>query len=260
MHIADAAGNVVRDLSGDEVKDVKAGAVNTVLWNYRIATIPLPKGETQGLAGPFGGEGQRKGTQGPWVLPGAFAATLVVNGKTVAAQPFTVLGDRDVTISDADRQRRFDVLKAGQRLEARLTAVVAAARTARQQLAQIQAALADASVAPAALRAERDSLATVADGFKRSRLVRIEGDTDADFDDLQFAEILPFKLGMTLGNIGGATVPMSATDLAQWAELEREVPAAIDDVNALLARLKPFQARLLEAGLWPKVPAPIEKP
>jgi len=53
---------------------------------------------------------------------------------------------------------------------------------------------------------------------------------------------------------------VNATDLAQWAELQREVPAAIDEVNAFLVQLRPFYAKLAEAGLFPVVPKPIEKP
>ncbi|MBK6485349.1 MAG: hypothetical protein IPF98_00455 [Gemmatimonadetes bacterium] len=55
-------------------------------------------------------------------------------------------------------------------------------------------------------------------------------------------------------------MPLTTTDLDQWNELRTEVPAAIDDVNAFIVQLKPFYARLLEAGLFPVVPKPLVKP
>ena len=259
IRIKDGAGNVVRDLKGNDVKELKAPAVNTVLWDYRIEPIPPAKWDTDTAAAAAGG-GPNRGTQGPWVLPGTFSATLMVNGREVASRDFTVAGDREVTITDADRQGRFDVLKEGQRLEARLGEAVQAMRTARRQLTQLKGTMADTTVAPAGLRAEYDSLVKQVEPFRKRFYLREESDPDADFEGLEIRTVLPFKLGGVLGAIGGATVPLSATDLAQWNELRTEVPAAIDDVNAVLARLKPFLARLLEAGLYPRIPSSIPKP
>ena len=72
--------------------------------------------------------------------------------------------------------------------------------------------------------------------------------------------MITFKLSGVVGGIGGATMPPTEVDLAQWAELKSEVPQVIDQVNGLLARLKPFYQRLLEAGLYPPLPKAIEKP
>jgi len=256
--IKDKAGNAVRDLKGDDVKEGLAAGLNTIFWDYRIEPIPAPKGQTGGGFSFFGGGGSR-GTRGPVVLPGEFAATLVVNGKDVVTAPFSVRGDREVTISDADRQRRFDLLKEGQRLEARLSEAASAARTANQQLTQIKAALADTTVAPAPIRASYDSLTKALEPLKKLFFIRDEGD-DSDFDFSEFRKVITFKLSGLIGNVGGAGLPVSKTDLAQWNELKAEVPAAIDQVNALTARLKPFYQRLAEAGLYPAVPKAIDKP
>ena len=258
--IKDNAGNLVRTLKGDDVKDAMGAGTNRVLWDYRIEPIPPPKGETTMPIGPFGGGGPNRGTQGPWVLPGAFNATLVVNGRDVASRAFTVAGDREITITDADRQRRFDVLKEGQRLDASLSQAVSAMRTARTQLTQIKAVLADSTAVPADLRATYDSLVKQVEPFRKRFFLTQEGDEDSLFEGLDQRTVLPFKLGGLLGGVGGATAPMSATELAQWTEVRAEVPVAIDDVNAFLSRLKPFYARLLEAGLYPAVPKAVPKP
>jgi hypothetical protein len=194
------------------------------------------------------------------VLPGSFTVTLLVNGREVASRPFAVAGDREITITDADRQRRFDLLKEGQRLESRLSEAVAAMRAAQTQLAQLKDVLADSTTVPADVRTTYDTLSQQLVPFVRRFYMSSDAVPDSTFDGLEFRTVLPFKLGGLIGAIGGATMPVNATDLAQWNELQREVPAAIDDVNAFLAQLRPFYARLAEAGLYPLVPKPIAKP
>ncbi|MBL8999038.1 MAG: hypothetical protein JNL44_17205, partial [Gemmatimonadetes bacterium] len=44
--IKDKAGNAVRDLKGDDVKEGLAAGLNTIFWDYRIEPIPAPKGQT----------------------------------------------------------------------------------------------------------------------------------------------------------------------------------------------------------------------
>ena len=260
--IKDGAGNQVRELKGDDVKEGLAAGMNTVSWDFRIEPIPAPKGDSAAGSSPFGGGaggGPNRGTRGPSVLPGNFNASLVVNGKEVASRSFAVHGDREVTITDADRTRRFELLREGQRLEARLTEASSATRTTNTQFAQIKRALADSTTVPAALRAAHDSLAKELEPLKKKFYIRDEGDT-SEFTSAEFRNVITFKLGGLLGGIGGATMPVSEGDAAQWNEVKAEVPAVIDQVNALVAKLKPFYARLLEAGLYPAVPKPVQKP
>ena len=261
--IKDGAGNLVRELTGDDVKAGLSAGMNSVRWDYRIEPIPAPKGAAPATGGFFGGGGggggANRGTRGPWVLPGDFKATLVVNGKELATQSFSVKGDREITISDADRQRRFDLLKEGQRLEARLSEAATAARTANAQLTGMKSALADTTTVPAPIRATYDSLKKELEPIKKKFFIRDEGD-ESEFDFSEFRKVITFRLSGVITSIGGTTVPPTEGDLAQWNELKAEVPAAIDQVNGLVAKLRPFYQRLAEAGLYPAVPKPVEKP
>ena len=262
--IKDGAGNQVRELKGDDVKDGLSAGMNSVRWDYRIEPIPAPKGAAPPAGGgPFGGGGGRgganRGTQGPWVLPGDFKATLIVNGKELATQSFAVKGDREITVSDADRQRRFDLLKEGQKLEARLSEAATAARTANTQLVAMKGALSDTTAVPAPIRATYDSLKKALEPIKKTFFIRDEGD-ESEFDFSEFRKVITFKLSGVINSIGGTTVPPTEGDLAQWAEIKAEVPTVIDQVNGLVAKLKPFYQRLAEAGLYPAIPKPVEKP
>jgi hypothetical protein len=193
------------------------------------------------------------------VLPGDFRVTLVVNGKEAATAPLTVRGDPDIVITEQDRQRRFELLKEGQRLTARLTTARSAVATANQQLNQMKSAVSDSATVPAALRATYDSLVKDLAPLKKKFFIRDEGD-ETPFDFAEFRQVITFKLSGVLGGIGGATMPPTETDVTQWTEVKTEAPQVIDQVNAFVARLKPFYARLAEAGIWPALPKPVEKP
>jgi len=192
------------------------------------------------------------------VLPGDFRVALVVNGKEAATTTLSVRGDPAIVISDLDRQRRYDLLKEGQRLQARLTEANNAVRTANTQLNQMKAALADSTTVPAAIKATYDSLVKDLGPLKKKFFIRDEGDESFDFSE--FRQVITFKLGGVVGGVGGATMPPTETDLAQWAELKTEVPEIIDQVNAFVARLKPFYQRLAEQGIYPALPKVIQKP
>jgi len=255
--IKDNAGNLIREIKGDAIKDALAAGMNAVTWDLQIEPIPAPKGAPAGGGGFFGfGGGGSRGTPGPVVLPGNFTATLVVGGKEVGSAPIVVRGDPEVTITDADRQRRFDLLKEGQKLQGQVAEASQAVRTANTQLGAIKKALADTATTPAPIRATLDSLMKELDPLKKKFFIRDEGD-DSDFDFALFRQVITFKLGGIVGSIGGATVPPSETDLAQWAEVKAEVPAVIDQVNALVSKLKPFYQRLAAEGLYPAVPKPV---
>ncbi len=256
--ITDQAGNQVRELKGGAMKDGLAAGYNRVIWNLTIDPIPFPKGTSPAPAGFFGGGGDSTGTPGPVVLPGDFRLSLIVNGKPVASGTVAVKGDPDIRITDQDRQRRFDLLKEGQRLQARLDEASSAVRTANTQLRNLKTPLSDSTTVPKAVKATYDSLVKDLEPLKTKFFIR--DDDDAPFDFSLFRQVITFKLGGVIGSVGGATAPPTETDLQQWGELRIEVPQIIDQVNALTAKLKPFYQRLLELGLYPPVPKVIEKP
>ena len=262
--IKDTQGNQIRELKGDDVKEGLAAGMNTVNWDLQIEPIPAPKGSSAGAGGMQaffggGGGGAPSGTPGPMVLPGDFKAILVVNGKEGPSVPFAVKGDPDIVITDQDRQRRFDILKEGQRLQARLSEANNATKLANTELGKMKSVLSDSTTVPAAIRASYDSLTKELAPLKKKFFIRDEGD-ESEFDFSEFRKVITFRLGGVIGSIGGVTVPPTETDLAQWSDVKAEVPKVIDQVNALVAKLKPFYQRLAAEGLYPAVPKPVEKP
>ncbi len=261
--VRDASGAEVRTIKGKAVADKLSPGVHTVVWNLQSNPIePARKGSGGGgggLAALFGGGGGEPGTPGPVVLPGTYQVALVVNGTQVAVKPVNVRGDPDIQITEADRQSRQRILEELQRLQAATADAGDAVRQANTQLRDVKKELADSTKVPGPIRAGLDSLVTRLDSLRQRFGVR-NPDEPFEFDFAIFRQVLPFKVGMVAGNIGGAMAPPTRMDLQSVDQVRREVPRAVDDVNGFLADLKAFYRRLADAGLYPPVPDPVKRP
>ena len=255
--IRDGAGATIRELKGDDFKDKLGAGVNTVQWDLRIEPSPASKRAAPaggGGGGFFGGGGR----EGPKVLPGTYPLSLVVNGKEAASGRVQVKLDPDVQIAESDLRERFEVLKELQAIGVRLTAASDAIREADDQLGAVKKALADSTKTPAPIRAALDSLTKELGAVKRKLGIRSPGEDffNVDFNELRRA--LPIRLGFAAGDIGGAHVKLSETNRQVVEMVKKDVPGAVAEANAFLAKLKPLYQRLAEAGLYPAPPEPVK--
>jgi hypothetical protein len=119
LRIRDAAGNLVRELSGTDLRAARNAGINRVFWDLRHQPLPTTPGQPTG--GPAGGGGGGffggGGNNGPFVLPGEYRVTLVVGGKDIATKPVRVVGDIAVQMTDADRKTWHDTAVALHRLQ-----------------------------------------------------------------------------------------------------------------------------------------------
>jgi photosystem II stability/assembly factor-like uncharacterized protein len=255
--IKDAAGAAVRTLRGNATKEGVAAGVNTAVWDLRVEPLPLPPAEpTPGQTGP---PPQDNGTEGPLVLPGEYRVALVVNGKEANAAGVTVRGEPDLEISDADRHSRYAALKELQSLGNQAQQAAAALRKTSDQLAQIKAAIKDTTAVPAPIRAALDSVNKQLDPLKKKFGVGLDFSAP-DFDFNEFRKNLGFRFGNVSGSIDGSTSPPTVDQTRQLAELRADVPGAVAEVNALLARLPGLYKQLADAGIFPVLPKPIGAP
>ena len=78
-----------------------------------------------------------------------------------------------------------------------------------------------------------------------------------DFSFSDFRKNLGFRQSSVAGGIDGATAPATEDEVRQIAELRKEIPGAIAEVNAFVSRLPAFYKALAEAGLYPVAPKPV---
>jgi photosystem II stability/assembly factor-like uncharacterized protein len=234
--ITDAQGGAIRELKGVDTKDASKAGINTVYWDLRVE--PLPGQQEEG--GFFGG-----GTQGPYVLPGVYQVALNVDGKAEGARPLTVNGDPEIQISDADRHTLFQISQEIHALHGRINAAADALNGMFDQMRQIRSAVGKAETVPADLKTRVDSVRVALDSL-RQRVVG--GPGFARFNSLR-GGVVRLK-----GAVLNVTALPTETQMHQLEELRTDVPKAIGDVNALVARFKPLLDELARQGIYPAAP------
>jgi photosystem II stability/assembly factor-like uncharacterized protein len=118
IRIRDGAGTVVRTLSGNDLRDATKAGINRVHWDFRYQPLPTQAGaQGPGGGGGGGGFGGGGGNNGPFVMPGEYRVTLVVNNKDIATKSVRIIGDTAVRWTDADRKTWHDTALAFHRLQ-----------------------------------------------------------------------------------------------------------------------------------------------
>ena len=102
-----------------------------------------------------------------------------------------------------------------------------------------------------------DSLARQMTPLKKKFLVLDEGE-QFEFTVEAMREVLTNKLNGLQGNLSGFITGANVQDRATVDEVRKEVPAAVDETNALIARLGAFYKRLADEGLYPAIAKPVK--
>jgi hypothetical protein len=121
LRIRDAAGNQVREMTGNDLREARKAGINRVYWDLRHQPLVNPPNIPQAPQGGGGGGGGggfgAGGNNGPFVLPGEYRVTLVVDGRDVATKAVRVTGDTAVQMTDADRKMWHDTAVSLHRLQ-----------------------------------------------------------------------------------------------------------------------------------------------
>ena len=256
IDITDAAGVFVRTVKADTARSKRpAIGLNIARWDLRIEPLPEPKGGMPAGRGdnPFGGGGR----DGPHVLPGKYVASVFVNGAKIGSTDVVVRADPESQISVTDRKANFELAKELQQLAGRMSDAATAVRQVNTQLGLIRKELADSAKTPAPLRTMLDSLTKQIAPLKKKFMVRDEGEEVAFSSEL-LREVLTFKVGGLAGDLGGFLAGPSAQNQRTMDEVRRDVPAAVSETNALVARFTAFVKQLSDAGVYPVMPKPVK--
>src|SRR4029453_9993491 len=93
----------------------------------------------------FGGGGN----PGPFVLPGVYTVALVVDGKVADTRPLRVVGDPDISLTEVERKRMYDMAMELHDLQRRVTEVNNAFSSVRSQIPAVSKSLEGRSDLPA---------------------------------------------------------------------------------------------------------------
>ena len=264
VRVADANGTVVREL------DLEGGSahagVHRVTWDLRHEPIRVTRPSDRADADPvLLGPPQVRSHMfqqirraevdpliGPFVLPGEYRVTLVVNGREASTRPVRVEPDWLIAIEDADRRTQHDAaltLHAWQR-----TANEAADRvtTISKEFARVETRLAATPAAANAVEAARTRLTTL-----RQRLgVALPGERRVPGS----GQALPGQISSVKAQLMQSTSAPTATQMQTVDDIEQALRRAVDDLNTLEGTTWPEIQRLTGDGKVTAGAPPLQVP
>jgi hypothetical protein len=308
LKITDAAGKDVREISGQMLASSNTVGIQAACWDLRVQPLEAPqiaaapggRGEGQpgaqaGAAGagrgggpggapasPFGagcgaagggfgggGFGGGAATAGPYVLPGIYNVSLIVDGKTVEAKPLRVTADPEVALSPVDRQRMFDMAMEMHSLQRRATDVQTALRPLTSRMTELAREIAGRNDVPAEVKATFEAfnkdLTAFAPKFAPAAFGRGGGAGPAAAPAAAQAgqPAAPPQVNL-ITRIGQAknglmaTMPPTEQTTKAYTEAKAQVPKAILEANALFARADALSKALAPFKLALTAPAPVK--
>ncbi|MGE3189606.1 MAG: WD40/YVTN/BNR-like repeat-containing protein, partial [Vicinamibacterales bacterium] len=240
--IRDAGNAVVREIAGRAMRDHLRSGLNTVQWDLRVQPLePLRGQQGGGGGGGFGGGGNN----GPFVLPGAYKATLTVDGRDANVVTVTVGGDPAIAISEADRKTWHDTAMTLHGMQRTANAAADAVSQAWSQFQSVQEMTKGRDI-PAALKTRLDDLGKEL-GDLRERL----GLAGGGFGNTRNVR---GRIGQVKNQVMGSTALPTETQMAVMKELQAALPALVTDANTATAKVAPLVKDFADGGV---VPAPI---
>jgi hypothetical protein len=237
LTIVDGAGQSVREIKSDSASKPQAG-FNALGWDLRVQPNRAPK---LGAGAGGGGGFFSGGNDGPLVLPGTYTARLTLDGKAVGSTTIAVRGDPEVTIADADRKTYFDLQVELHRLQAQANETAEKLVEANDQLNAIRERMRDSTKASASERTTWREFITPFDSARRAFGVAGGG----GFGGPPNMRTLPSGLK---GQLMSATALPTATQMRRIEALRVDLPKAIADANAVLARVGEIRRAVAAGG------------
>ena len=292
LKIADAAGREIRDISGDVLARSNKAGIQSACWDLRVAPVPNPdlgQGRgNQGGGGRQGGQGAPGGQQaqqqqpvrfgagctgggggfgafgggggggnpGPFVLPGTYTVSLLVDGKTVGSKPLRVAGDPEVVLTTAERKKLYDMAMEIHELQRRANSVTPSlARLARQMPEVGKQVAAKADLPPdvkTQFEAFNKEVTALAAKLIPPQGGRGGGRGGGGGEPSPIARAAQAKNGLM-----GGMWPTEAT-MNAYRSAKTDVPAAIKEAEALVGRAQQVSAALAKHGITLTVTPPAK--
>jgi hypothetical protein len=205
--------------------------------------------------GGFGGGGAN--VNGPFVLSGVYTVALVVDGKTVDTKPLRVNDDPEVALTSVERRRMYDMAMEMHGLQPSTTDAAAAHAALTRQINELADALAKRNDVPSDVKSSFDAFKTELAALAPKLAVpqgRGGGGGGRGANESLLAKIGQAKNGFTAGMSPGDQTTRAYT------EAKAQVPKAIADLNAIIAKAAPLSTTLGRYNLTLTVPQPVKAP
>src|SRR5262249_30827363 len=181
---------------------------------------------------------------------------LKVEGKEIATNTFTVQGDPEITIAEADRRAAFDAAMELHRAQRIFNEASDSVGAMNQRLTAMQQAVKENKDAPAALKTKVEEFSKKFQPVGRQFGVG-QGDPLQTGDFESFTRALRFRISGLKGGIMASTSRPTETQKRQIPEVRAVMEKAIQDANQLIGEFSALQKELADGGVYPASVKPI---
>jgi photosystem II stability/assembly factor-like uncharacterized protein len=285
LKITDAAGKDVREIAGATLANSNKAGMQSACWDLRVQPAPAVAaggGGRQGGGGrggqtvsPFGagcntggggfggfGFGGGGGNPGPYVLPGVYNVTLIVDGKTVETKSLRVADDPEVVLTSVERKKLFDMAMEMHELQKRGAEVANALTPLNTKVAELASQVSGSTEIPADVKASFDQLnkelAELMPKFAQPAGGRGGAGGGAGGAGAATAgagggrggasESVMTQVAQAKNGLMGGMWPGEQTTKA-YAETKTKMPKAIAEANALLAKAQTLSSALTKYNI-----------
>ena len=310
LKIADAAtGKDVREISGQVLANSNKAGYQAACWDLRVQPLAAPAGGRRGggargaeaaagqpaapagqggaaqrAVNPFGagcgGGGGRGGgggfggggggNPGPFVLPGSYNVSLVVDGKKVDTKPLKVVADPDVALTAVERKKLYDMAMEMHDLQRIANEVSGALTPLNTRVAEIGKEIASRTDIPADVKAAvgafTKELASVVPKFAAAAGGRGGGGGQAAAPAAagQAGQAPPVvsvagRIATAKNGLMGGMWPTAQT-MRAYDDAKALAPTAMSEANAVIAKAAALSATLAKHKLTLTAPEQVKLP
>jgi photosystem II stability/assembly factor-like uncharacterized protein len=254
LKVTDQSGAVVREYSGDKVKGKTEAGFNSVAWDLRVEPLPPLPGQQPGGGGGgfFGG-----GSQGPYVLPGTYKVTLTVDGREAGASTFTVQGDPEIQLADADRRKLYETSMSLHQMHRKLNEAIASVTMLNEQVTMLEKMAKENPNLPASIKSAIEDFAKKLSPVKMKFGIGIGPEVFAS-GDFSRLENVRFQLPGLKGGVMASTSLPTETQMRMTGEMQTRLNQAIDEANVLISSLTALYKQMAESSVYPSMQKPVQ--
>jgi photosystem II stability/assembly factor-like uncharacterized protein len=261
LRIRDASGTQVRELTGNDLREARNAGINRVYWDLRYQPLAPAAGQQAGGGGGGGGFGGG-GNNGPFVMPGEYRVTLVVDGRDVATKPVRVVGDTAAQMTDADRKTWHDTALALHRLQEQANEAANAVSQLGTQFQTLEGLLKSAASAPGDARSAIDGAGKQLADLRRRLGVPAPGQPPpggggggGGFGGQQ--QNVRGQIGQVKGQIMNSHSLPSEQQMRALTEGRGDLAKVVQETNALIASFPALFEKIGAGGLKPAALKPV---
>ena len=208
--------------------------------------------------GGFGGPALN--TAGPYVIGGVYNVALVVDGKTIDTRPLRVTDDPEVVLTSVERKKLYDMAMELHELQKVATDAIDAMSSLTRQSTDIATAIGGRSDVPADVKGTFEAFQKEATTLSTRLVPPVAvgrggggggGGRGGQNDNLSV------RLGQAKNGMMGGMWPTDQT-MKAYADSKTQIPKAIADLNALIAKASTISATLARHNLTLTVPEPVK--